>query len=91
MKRVILAAVLLVSTASVFAAGENSDRGKIDPQKKWKTEDAMSPTCTVSMEGSVTLIGVSVKVTCSASATTCKEAITQAAKCLEEAKQILMY
>jgi hypothetical protein len=91
MKRVIMAAVLLVSTVSVFAAEDNSERGKSGQQKEWKSENEQSIVCTVSMEGSVTLIGVSVKVTCSASASSCKEAITQAAKCLEEAKQILMY
>ncbi len=91
MKRVIMAAVLLVSTVSVFAAGENNDRVNNSQQKEWKTAEVKTPVCTVSMEGSVTLIGVSVKVTCSASAASCKEAITQAAKCLEEAKQILMY
>lgn len=91
MKRVIMAAVLLVSTVSVFAAGENSEKVKTDQQNEWRKEDAKSPTCTVSMEGSVTLIGVSVKVTCSASATSCKEAITQAAKCLEEARELLMF
>lgn len=91
MKRVIMAAVLLVSTVSVFAAGENSEKVKTVQQNEWRKAGAKSPTCTVSMEGSVTLIGVSVKVTCSASATSCKEAITQAAKCLEEAKELLMF
>jgi hypothetical protein len=91
MKRVIMAAVLLVSTVSVFAAGENSDKVKNAQQKEWKTDEVKSPVCTVSMEGSISLVGVSVKVTCSASAASCKEAITQAAKCLDEAKQLLMY
>jgi hypothetical protein len=91
MKRVIMAAVLLVSTVSVFAAGENSEKVKVGQQNEWKTGGPESIVCTVSMEGSVSLVGVSVKVTCSASASSCKEAITQAAKCLEEAKQILMY
>jgi hypothetical protein len=91
MKRVIMAAVLLVSSVSVFATGENREKVKIGQQNEWRSEDPKSITCTVSMEGSVSLIGVSVKVTCSATASSCKEAITQAAKCLEEAKQILMY
>lgn len=91
MKRVIMAAVLLVSSVSVFATGENREKVKIGQQNEWRSKDPKSITCTVSMEGSVSLIGVSVKVTCSATASSCKEAITQAAKCLEEAKQILMY
>lgn len=91
MKRVIMAAVLLVSTVSVFAAGENRDKVKNAQQKEWRTDEVKSPVCTVSMEGSISLVGVSVKVTCSASAASCKEAITQAAKCLDEAKQLLMY
>lgn len=91
MKKVIMAALLLVSTVSVFAGETSNEKEKSGQHKEWKKEEVKSPTCTVSMEGAVTLPGVSVKVTCSATATTCKEAITLAAKCLEEAKNILMY
>lgn len=86
-----MAAVLLVSTVSVFAGEIDNQKEKIVPVKEWKTEKLENVMCTVSLEGSVTLIGVSVKVTCSATATTCKEAVTQAAKCLEEVKNIMMY
>lgn len=86
-----MAAVLLVSTVSVFAGEANSENDKIGQSTEWRAGEVKNPTCTVSMEGSVSLIGLSVKVTCSATATTCKEAIAQAAKCLEEAKSILSY
>jgi hypothetical protein len=91
MKKVIMAAVLLVSTVSVFAGETGNEKEKPGQHKEWKQEVVKNPTCTVSMEGAVTLPGISVKVTCSATAASCKEAITQAAKCLEEAKNILMY
>ncbi|HSF45563.1 MAG TPA: hypothetical protein VLA58_06110 [Chitinophagaceae bacterium] len=91
MKKVIMAAVLLVSTVSVFAGETGNEKDKLSQNKEWKKQEVKDPVCTVSMEGAVTLPGISVKVTCSASAATCKEAITLAAKCLEEAKNILMY
>jgi hypothetical protein len=91
MKKMIMAAVLLVSTVSVFAGETGNEKVKLSQHNEWKNEEMKNPTCTVSMEGAVSLPGISVKVTCSATAASCKEAITQAAKCLEEAKNILMY
>ncbi len=86
----IMAAVLLVSTVSVFAAdvkkGETVIERKIEQQGKKEKE----PVCSVTMETSLSAFGFSVKVSCTGSSTSCKEAIAIANSCLNEAKKQLM-
>ncbi len=90
MKRMIIAAVLLVSTVSVFATDVRKGEVKNDQLIERKIDQEEPPVCTVTMETSISVPGVSVKVSCSASSSTCKEAIAMANSCLDEAKKILM-
>jgi len=82
-----MAAALLVSTVTVFAADNNSE--KLNAVKKAFGPEQSS--CTVTLEGTVSLPGLSVKISCSATSTTCREAINMANTCLNDAKRAIMY
>lgn len=86
----IMAAALLVSTVSVFAADVRNVDMNIDHKIERIKEQMEGALCTVTMETSISVPGVSVKVSCSASSTSCKEAIAMANNCLEEAKKLLI-
>jgi hypothetical protein len=90
MKRMIMAAALLVSTVSVFAADIRKGDIDIDHKIERNKEQMKGALCTVTMETSISVPGVSVKVSCSASSTSCKEAIAMANNCLDEAKKLLI-
>lgn len=90
MKRMIMAAVLLVSTVSVFAADERKGEIDIDQKIERQKEQGKVPVCEVTLETSINLPGISIKVACSASSTSCREAIALANSCLAEAKKLIM-
>lgn len=89
MKRMIVAALLLCGTVSVFAAEHKSDvkeRNMLAIVKKEK-ESREAVVCTVSLSASIGPEYMQLTVTCSASASTCKEAIATAKQCIEDAKK----
>ncbi|MFZ9661824.1 MAG: hypothetical protein ACO29O_08095 [Chitinophagaceae bacterium] len=89
MKRMIVAAMLLCGTGSVFAAEQKSEmrnRDVISIVKKEK-DQGEAVVCTVSLSASIGPEYMQVTVTCSASASTCKEAIATAKSCIEDAKK----
>jgi hypothetical protein len=90
MKRMIMAAVLLVSTVSVFAADVRKGEVKIDQRIERQKDQGKVPVCEVSLETSINFPGLSIKVTCTASSTSCRQAIELAKSCLEEAKKLIM-
>jgi hypothetical protein len=90
MKRMIVAAVLLVSTVSVFAADVKSE-GKNDQKKEEiKISGKEASECSLSLEATFGPSWGNVTVTCKGTAPTCKEAVSIAKNCLEEAKKAIM-
>jgi hypothetical protein len=90
MKRIIVAAVLLVSTVSVFAADVKSE-GKNDQRKtEIKISGKEASECSLSLEATFGPSWGNVTVTCKGTASTCKEAVSIAKNCLEEAKRAIM-
>lgn len=89
MKRMMIAAMLLCGTVSVFAAEKKSDvkDRNIVAVVKEEMENGDAVVCTVSLSASIGPEYMQVTVTCSASASTCKEAIATAKRCIEDAKK----
>lgn len=89
MKRMIVAAMLLCGTVSVFAAENKSD--VMDKNQiaivKMEKEKSEGVVCTVSLSASIGPEYMQVTVTCSATANTCKEAIATAKQCVDDAKK----
>jgi len=90
MKRMIVAAVLLVSTVSVFAADVKSDGRNDQVKKETKISDEETSECSLSLEATFGPSWGNVTVTCKGTAPTCKEAVSIAKNCLEEAKRAIM-
>jgi hypothetical protein len=90
MKRMIMAAALLVSTVSVFATDVRKGEVNIDQKIERQKEQGREPVCEVSMETTISVPGISIRVTCTASASNCREAIQLANSCLAEAKKLIM-
>lgn len=86
----IMAAVLLVSTVSVFAADVRKENANQDQKIEQQKKQEKVPVCSVTLETSINIPGVSVKVSCTGSSTSCKEAIAIANSCLDEAKKLIM-
>lgn len=90
MKRVIMAAALLVSTASVFATEtkdliSNKETGK---EVKVKVKEKRDE-CSVSLSTKIGPSWAQFEVKCTYTATTCKEAIAGVNRCLEEARKAI--
>jgi hypothetical protein len=88
MKRVIMAAALLVSTVTVFA----TETKGVDMTKEVRKEEPVKPvsnTCTVSLTAKVGPVFAQIEVQCSNTAANCKEAFSGAIKCLEAARKAI--
>jgi hypothetical protein len=85
MKRMMIAAMLLLGYVSVFASeGKGEERVEIGK----KTELVQEIPCTVSVTGSVRVVGLSLQVNCSATSEKgCKEASIEAKNCVREIKK----
>lgn len=101
MKRVLVAAMLLLGTVSVFAAEGKIDREKGKQEVKKEVKKMLNPpgltyeqkSCTVTIGGEVGFFPFfEVEIKCTATATTCKEASDDAQACLkyniEKAKKV---
>jgi len=88
MKRLMLAAMLLVSTATVFASETKGNESK--EEKKMELNVKQKGECTYSISAKVGPTWGQVEIKCSYTASTCKEAITQANKCVDEARKAIM-
>ena len=89
MKRVMLAAMLLVSTATVFASGTKANENK-EEKKVELNVNKQKGECTYSISAKVGPSWGQVEIKCSYTASTCKEAITQANNCVDEARKAIM-
>lgn len=89
MKRLMLAAMLLVSTATVFAT---ETKGKTEGKTTETTQVNRKQTdeCTVSISGKVGPAFAQVEVKCSYTSSSCQEALTQVKKCIQDAKSAVM-
>lgn len=94
MKKLILSAALVMMTFLTQAATthvrENVFSGDHDvtilKESKTPSSDAeMTPSCSVSLKGSVDLGPVEAEITCSTTANTCDEATAKAVSCLKSA------
>lgn len=90
MKRMIMAAVLLVSTVSVFAADVKSEVSNDQKKIEIKVTDKENSECSMELSATFGPSWGSVKVSCKGTAPTCKEAISIAMSCLNEAKRQIM-
>jgi hypothetical protein len=90
MKRMIVAAALLVSTVSVFAADVKSEGRNDQKKKEVKISNRDASECSLSLTATFGPSWGQVTVTCKGTATTCKEAVSIASNCLEEAKKAIM-
>jgi hypothetical protein len=80
MKRMMIAAMLLLGTVSVFAADEKCEVVSVKMKEKREVE-----TCTASATGSIMLFGSGIKVECTATSDKgCKEAVRQARICVSD-------
>lgn len=85
MKRVLVAAMLLLVTISVFATEGEIDRGKVRVVQAVQGKRKMDKSCTVSIKGVVGVLPFAgSEFNCSATAETCSEALDDAEKCVEE-------
>ena len=89
MKRVMLAAMLLVSTVTVFASETKGNESKEEKKIEWKA-DEQKGECTYSISAKVGPSWGQVEIKCSYTATTCKEAIAKANSCVDEARKAIM-
>ena len=87
MKRMIMAAMLLVSTVSVFAADVKSDKRKDQDKITVKMKTWETAMCSMSLQATLGPSFAQIKVTCTGTATTCKEAVGIASSCLNEARK----
>jgi hypothetical protein len=82
MKRMMIAAMLLLGTVSVFAADEKCEVVSVKMKMEEKRE---VETCTASATGSIMLFGSGIKVECTATSDKgCKEAVRQARICVSD-------
>jgi hypothetical protein len=88
MKRVIMAAALLVSTASVFATETKGEVSSKENRKEVKVEQERVE-CSVSLSAKIGPSYAQIEVKCTYTATTCKEAIAGVNKCLDEARKAI--
>ena len=90
MKRVMVAAMLLLVTGSVFATEVKVDREKVKQEvQQEKTVDKASAVvlteeCTITLDGWIGLPFLGIRVSCQGTATTCKRAAALVAKCVKE-------
>lgn len=88
MKRVMFAAMLLVSTVSVFAT---ETKGKNDQVNRKEIRNTQKfDECEVSISSKIGPNFAQVEVKCTYKAATCKEAITKVSQCLKDAKAAVM-
>lgn len=86
MKRVMIAAMLLLGSASIFASEGKCVTVSAERKIAVNREEA----CTVSVDGHVRAFGMSMRVVCTASsATGCRAAVAEAKKCLDEVKKVV--
>lgn len=85
----IVAAVLLVSTVSVFAADVKSEGKKDHTKTEIKIAGGEAVECSMSLTATFGPSWGQVTVTCTGSAATCKEAVATAKSCLDEAKKAI--
>lgn len=90
MKRVIMAAVLLVSTVSVFATESKGELKKEEKRIEVKIQNVDKGECTYSASATIGPSWAKVEVKCSYTSTSCKEAISQVNKCLDDARKAIM-
>jgi hypothetical protein len=89
MKRMIMAAMLLVSTVSVFAADVKSEGRKDEKKKEVKIATKEAAECSISITATLGPSWGSVTVTCTGTASTCKGAVVTAKNCIEEARKAI--
>jgi len=89
MKRMIMAAMLLVSTVSVFAADVKSEGKKDEKATEVKIAAKEAVECSISITATIGPSWSSVTVTCTGTASNCKEAVVTAKNCIEEAKKAI--
>lgn len=89
MKRVMFAAMLLVSTVTVFATETKGKDHKVQA-KEVKSTPKQFDECEVSISTKIGPSFAQVEVKCSYRAATCKEAITNVQTCLKDAKAAVM-
>lgn len=83
-----MAAALLVSTASVFATETKGAVSNKETRKEVKVEQK-SDECSVTMSAKIGPSFFQVEVKCTYTASTCKEAIAGASKCIDEARKAI--
>ncbi|MGB4771530.1 MAG: hypothetical protein WBP58_08730 [Chitinophagaceae bacterium] len=88
MKRVMFAAMLLVSTVTVFATETKGKDDQVSGKEIRSTQKF--DECEVSISTKIGPNFAQVEVKCSYRAATCKEAITNVAQCLKDAKAAVM-
>lgn len=88
MKRVMFAAMLLVSTVTVFATETKGKDEQVN--RKEFTSTQKFDECEVSIGTKIGPSFAQIEVKCSYKAATCKEAISNVAQCLKDAKAAVM-
>lgn len=86
MKRVLVAAMMLLVTGSVFATDVNVDRekGKQEVKASEVKKEGLDKQCTVTLKGKLSYFLIAdVEYSCSATAETCKEATDDAMGCVD--------
>ena len=89
MKRMIMAAMLLVSTVSVFAADVKSEGKKDEKTTEAKIATKEAAECSLTLKATIGPSFAQVEVSCTGSAATCKEAVSIAKNCLDEARKAI--
>ncbi len=89
MKRMIMAAVLLVSTVSVFAADVQREVSKDDKKIEVNIPKGETGECSIALTATLGPSAAQIKVTCTGTAETCKEAVSIASSCINEAKKAI--
>ena len=84
----IMAAVLLVSTVSVFAADVENEVKRKEKQTEIKSYGGEASECSMTLTATLGPSWAQVQVTCKGTAGTCKEAGVIAKTCLDVAKSI---
>lgn len=90
MKRVLVAAMLLLGTVSVFATEGKMDREKGKQEVKYEktvdksSADVLEEECTISLEGWIGIPYIGIHVSCSAKAATCKRAAEMVVNCVRD-------
>jgi len=88
MKRMMIAAMLLLGSVSVFAADEKCE---VELVAKEKVEKRAEESCTVTVDGTLKLMGTGFQISCSATSEKgCREALKEARSCVAELKKSLL-